>query len=445
MKLSVSRRSVLKTFAGLSAGAATHFSGLLGDAFAQAASPPLRLICLTQPHGYTPFWRPRMPDGSPAAETGWRLDFDPDSCLGPLERHKDSMVLLDGLDFYCAYGPNSTGSIGHHSAIAALTGSDLRGPDDRRSKSPSLDIFLAQFLGVAPIVHTFYDGLKSWDATGEQYPANEDMVAAYQQVFGSVVVPGADPKAAAKLRAERSVLSYLRTEATTLRGRLAGTERVKLDQHLSSLDVMESKLQVSTATCTKPPAPTGRGDLMEYRLRHSVAFDIIAAALGCGLTRVATCHMAAGATMDWLDLGPGTPAVHNDVVHVMRADDEVSVRRVSRIHRWYAEQVAGLCDRLKAIPEAGGSVYDHTIIVWTNELGDAMLHEPWNVPFVLLGGGGAWRKGRYLKFAAGAGDTTTARESNAHNRLLTSVVNQFGAKRTSFGEPGITGELVGLL
>ena len=385
---------------------------------------------------------PALPGGAtggPAAERGWRLDFDPDSCMGPLERHKDSMVILDGLDFTCCFGEGTTGSVGHHSALASLTGSDLRGPDDRRSKGPSIDIFLSSLLKVAPMVFTFYDGLKSWDTTGEVYPETEDMVQAYQRIFAGLSSGPVDPLAQARLRADTRLLSSLRTDASRLRTRLAAAERIKLDQHLETLNSLEQKLVRPALTCTKPTAPAGRGDTMEMPLRHSLAMQFVSTAFACNLTRVATVHMSAGAYMPWLDLGSTNPAVHNDIVHAMRDDVDQSVRRVSRIHRWYAEQVATLCDQLKAIPEGGGTAYDNTIIVWTNELGNGRDHHPWNVPFVLLGGGGSWAKGRYLKYAASGGS-----ETNAHNRLLTSVVNQFGANRTSFGEPAYTGELTGL-
>ncbi len=437
----ISRRAWLKTFAGLSAASVAQFDGLLRSAWAQTA-PPLRLVCLTQPHGITSYWRPRMPNGGALTERGWRLDFDPDSSLGPLERHKDSMVIIEGLDFTCCYGPGSTGSIGHHSAIAALTGSDLRGPDDRRSKTPSIDIFLASLLRTPPLVITFYDALKSWDATGEVYPENEDMVRTYQQLFGGLMTT-TDPVAQAKSRADLRVLSYLNSDAQRLRTRLAGPERVKLDQHLETLHSMETRINRPTS-CAKPAAPVGRGDLMEYPLRHQLAMQYLSTALACGLTRVATCHLSGGNRMPFLDLGGTDPAVHNDVVHVMQDNVDLSIRRVSRIHRWHAEHVAALCDQLKAIPEGNGTVYDNTIILWTNELGNPRDHEPWNVPFVLLGGGGAWQKGRFLTYNSGSGTSVTARETNAHNRLLTKVANQFGANRTFFGEPAFTGELQGL-
>jgi hypothetical protein len=168
----------------------------------------------------------------------------------------------------------------------------------------------------------------------------------------------------------------------------------------------------------------------------------IASALSCNLTRVATFHMSPGPYYPWLSLGAAKPYVHNDIVHNMKdSADDIMTRYVSRVHRWYASQVASLIDMLKAMPEGGKTVYDNTIILWTNELGNAAAHWTWNVPFVLAGGGGRWKKGRFLNF----GTTGGARgEMAAHNGLLVSVANQFGANISTFGDTSFTGELRGL-
>ena len=60
----ISRRAVMKTFAGLGV-AAPFFKGLLGDALAQTAPTYPRFIVLYNPHGCAAdLWRPRAPDGS---------------------------------------------------------------------------------------------------------------------------------------------------------------------------------------------------------------------------------------------------------------------------------------------------------------------------------------------------------------------------------------------
>ena len=97
---------------------------------------------------------------------------------------------------------------------------------------------------------------------------------------------------------------------------------------------------------------------------------------------------------------------------------------------------------MKAIPEGGRTVYDNTIVLWSNELGDPAQHESTNVPYVVAGGGGTFPKDRYLAF-----DNTPGYRGKpeANTRILTSVANQFGANLASFGDPDFPGELPGFL
>lgn len=459
-KLSISRRTYLKLFAGLSAGAVTQFSGLFRGVWAASAqaSSRLRLIVITQPHANTKYWAPRMPGGALAKhnDTGWTLDFDSGvTDLKPMQKHKDSLVIVDGLDFYCTFKPGSTGSLGHQSSIGAITGTDLKTADDRRARGPSLDIALASYLKVEPKVFRFYAGMNSSDAAGNAYGAvgvpyeNFTAVAkAYPQLFSTLSSAGMpDPKAAARLAAERSVLKYLNDDAKHLRGRLAGPERMKLDQHLDALSLIEQKLAPRAAgvSCTKPAAPPGPDDdrNVAEQDRYTIVNQFIATLLACNMTRVATFHMNSQ-SMDWLTLnGAALTAdergnVHNNIAHMMKSDDDTSIRKVALVHAFYASRVSALCDLLKLIDDGDGkSVYDNSIILWTNELGDPVNHLPYNVPFVLAGGGGSYAKGRYLSY----GKET----SNPHNALLVSVLNQFGMNLSSFGDPAFTGELKGLL
>ena len=455
-KLSISRRAYLKTFAGLSAGALAQFSGLLRDSW--AADPQrLRLLVITQPHANTKYWAPRMPGAALAThgQTGWTLDFDPGvTDLKPMQKHKDSLVLVDGLDFCCTFKQGSTGSLGHQSSVGAITGTDLKTTEDRRPRGASIDIALASYLKVEPKIFRFYAAMNSWDPAGNAYGVigvpydNFTAVSkAYKELF-STLSPGAtpDPKAAARLAAERSVLKYLNDEAKTLKNRLAAPEQLKLDQHLETLSLMEQKLVPKTpgVACTKPTAPPGPDDdrsIAEVD-RYAIVNTFIATLFACDMTRVATFHMNSQ-SMNWLTLN-GTPLakeecgdVHNNIAHKMKTTDDTSIRKVALVHSFYAAQVSALCDLLKTIDDGDGkTAYDNTIILWTNELGDPVNHLPYNVPFVLAGGGGTWAKGRYLSYGRD--------KTNPHNGLLVSVLNQFGMNASTFGDSAFSGELQGL-
>lgn len=454
--MSISRRAYLKTFAGLSAAAAAQFSGLLRGAWAATPSR-LRLLVITQPHANTKYWAPRMPGGALAVhgQTGWTLDFDAGvTDLKPMERHKDSLVIVDGLDFYCTFKPGSTGTLGHNSGIGAITGSDLKTTENITPRGPSIDIALASYLKVEPKVFRFYAGANSWDAAGNAYGAvgvpYENFTAvskAYRELFSTLETGSApDPKAAARLAAERSVLKYLNDEAKTLRNRLATPERLKLDQHLETLSLIEQKLAVTapSVSCAKPAAPPGPDDDRNVSEldRYSIVNTFIATVFACNMTRVAAFHMNSQ-SMSWLSLN-GTPLsadergnVHDGIAHKMNLSDDVSIRKLSLVHSFYAAQVSALCDLLKTIDDGDGkTAYDNTIILWTNELGDPVNHLPYNVPFVLAGGGGTYAKGRYLSYGR--------ERTNPHNGILVSVLNQFGMNVETFGDAAFSGGLPGL-
>ncbi|HET6281516.1 MAG TPA: DUF1552 domain-containing protein [Polyangia bacterium] len=454
MKSTVSRRALMKTFAGLGA-AAPLFKGLLRDAFAQALPTYPRFVVLSNPNGCAPdFWRPRAVGGGAAATTGWTLDFDPDSSLGPLEAHKDSLVIIEGLDLTCNF--DMGGYLGHNGGcVAQLTGRHARTPentDSMRTTGPSIDFFLAKLLKVepflfSPVGYSGNAGHITFDDAGERVANEYELPSSWKKWFGTFTGPSAmpDPKAAARKKAELAALSYLNGEAKLLRGRLAGAERLKLDGQIDGLNLIQQKLSGAglppTASCQKPAQPPRPGDGQEsIKLMLQFATQLLA----CNLTRVVTLGIdpVNSGKMPWLPGPLATLAVHNDIAHGYRPDDPISGRNLSKVQRWYAQQVADFIAMLKAIPEGNGTVYDNTIILWSNELGDPARHMNNNIPFVLAGGGGSFKRGRYLKLST----APEYKESpDAHTRLLTSLVNQYGANLPVFGDPRYPGELPGFL
>ena len=241
------------------------------------------------------------------------------------------------------------------------------------------------------------------------------------------------------------MLTHLNAEAKTLRGRLArtGADEAGRAHRRAEPDPAEAvrgglPAAAPSTSCGKPTktnAALGDADLINTMLRFATQV------LACNLTRVSTMSIdpAGSGKMPWL---MGETKIHDDIAHGWRPDDPASGRNLSKVHRWYAQQVADFIVMLKAMPEGNGTVYDNTIILWSNELGDPARHMNNNLPFVLAGGGGTYKKGRYLKF----GVMPEYRDSkDPHNRLLVSLANQYGANVTAFGDPRYTGELPGFL
>ncbi|HLK92664.1 MAG TPA: hypothetical protein VKZ18_22415, partial [Polyangia bacterium] len=117
----------------------------------------------------------------------------------------------------------------------------------------------------------------------------------------------------------------------------------------------------------------------------------------------------------------------------------VAVTKLIQINTWYAQQMAGLIDRLKSTPDAGGgTLFDNTLMLWSNELAKGNTHSRQDAPYVLAGNaGGALATGRFLSYEG---------QGLNHNNLLLALINAMGVPDTTFGEADwCTGPLTGLL
>jgi hypothetical protein len=130
--------------------------------------------------------------------------------------------------------------------------------------------------------------------------------------------------------------------------------------------------------------------------------------------------------MRWIDVEQG----HHELSHEPDSNQEAQ-DKLTRINKWYCEQLAYLAQRLAETPEpdGSGSLLDNTLLVWTNELGQGNSHTLNNIPFVLVGNGLDFRMGRSLKYP-----------EVAHNRLLLSLAHGMGHHLDRFGNPDFCGD-----
>jgi hypothetical protein len=180
---------------------------------------------------------------------------------------------------------------------------------------------------------------------------------------------------------------------------------------------------------------------------QKLIMEYMATALALDMTQVATFHMTNRQNYPFLNLG-GCDTKSHDLQHTLSSWESLSgmnARYLSRVHRWHAEGVKYLIDLLKAY-----SIYDQTVLLWVTELGrGAGGHPTTHFGFMLGGGGGTWKKQRYIKFDPVRSktyiDRRTDDKSVAYQRVHTSIVNQFGMKLEHFGDPDFKGDLPRLM
>jgi hypothetical protein len=148
-------------------------------------------------------------------------------------------------------------------------------------------------------------------------------------------------------------------------------------------------------------------------------------ALANDMTRIASLQYMRSvgqAQMRWLGIEDG----HHSLSHEPDNNKEAH-EKLRKINTWFAGEFAYLAKRLSETPEptGEGSMLDHTLLVWTNELGKGNTHTLDNIPFIIVGGAPGFKMGRGVKF-----------DKVPHNRLWLSVAHAMGHQNLqTFGKP----------
>ena len=430
-KSTLSRRSVLRGVGG--ACVALPLLEIMGG-WDGPGDLPKRFVVFWTPNGTVlENWRP----------TGTAQNYAMGPILKSLEEHKSDIIVLDGVDLLSAYdGPGDA----HQKATGqSLTGTALQEGDFKGAggnsagwgNGISVDQAIANVVGAATKFKSLEFGVNvyganvgsriSYTGPAQPIPPENDPTAGFNRMFEGF---SADPEAAKRRMAERKlVLDAVGADYQKLLPKVGAADRLKLQAHLDAVRDIEMRLGsggVIGGACMKPelgvvPKPT---DIVNTPAIGKLQLDLLAMALACDLTRVASIMWTNSATakpFPWLNIPEG----HHELAH--RGDDDMDARtKLTKINTWYAEQFAYLVAKLKAIPEGDGSVLDNTLLIWVNEHQKGNNHDRDQIPYVIAGGaGGAVKTGRWLQVAG----------KKSHNDLWSGCMNAMGLPDQTFGDP----------
>ena len=183
-----------------------------------------------------------------------------------------------------------------------------------------------------------------------------------------------------------------------------------------------------------PPTavPEDHGEYLDLLL------DLVALALWSGASRVATVMLDHGQSNRYCTFVPEVKGTWHALSHwrdtsgKTEDDDGVtswSSRRskremYDRVVTWHHERVARLLDRMAALPEADGSLLDHSMVVYGSSISDGHEHGERDLPTLIAGGaGGALRGGRLLAH----------RRATSLDRLHLATLRAVGVPAERFG------------
>lgn len=310
--------------------------------------------------------------------------------------------------------------------------------------SISLDQFAAEKLGQVTRFPTINIGANidkgnrslSWTRDGVLLPAEDSAPRLYERMF----LQG-DPESVArqihKLENRGSILDTLLDETKRFSSTLAGQDKARLDQYVTSVREVEERLQTARAweLRPKPPAPgPAPADIQDKKLFFE-KFDLMLStaqlAIESDSTRIVTLMADAFFTPVFkLSDEKNTTDSYHGLTH--HGQGEAKVKQLEEADRRQMGLLKKVFQNLAAKKENGERLLDRTMVLYGSSMSDANIHDNTNLPILLAGGG--FRHGQHIQFR---------RDRNAPlANLFVSMLQRLGVETDKFASS--TSRLTGL-
>ena len=405
--MKLDRRSVLKGLAGVT------LSLPLLEAMGKevAEKTPRRFCALYTANGMS---LPNPKHG--VGEWSWfpqkeGKEFEFGKSTEPLRPFREHVSFLGGLQH-----PNGIKADPHMCSDMWLTGAPLHDPKPGAFNSVALDqvvalhtkkycrqpsLVLSIDAGVGFLSRT---GTISYNIEGKPVPAENNPRRVFDRLFRGDRASLASQRE--QLQKRVKLVDAVQESAKSLNKRLGKSDNERIDQYLTSLDEIESRLVASEKWIDIPIKSqdyshlnldaTTEGEPREY---YRNMFDLIALAFDADITRSVAFMLNREDGMGISDTFPvklGLNRTHHNLSH---AEDKDGQLAFAKYDLFLSEQVAYFLDRLNQYQDLGSSVLDNTIVLFGS--GASTTHNPTNLPTLVAGGsnmglkhGTYWRKDR---------------------------------------------------
>ncbi|MFK7962110.1 MAG: DUF1552 domain-containing protein [Phycisphaerales bacterium] len=416
-----------------------------GTAAASGAAP-VRMVHCFVPNGVDPgAW---FPAGDDAAASATPLP----TSLEPLEGLRDRFTMIRGLSHDNARAKGDGPGDHARSSACFLTGAHpVKTAGDDIAAGVSVDQIAAQRignrtplasleLGCEPALRSgncdsgyscAYSANISWRSPTQPNLKEVRPRAVFERLF-AMGPEGESAKARARrLTRRKSILDYVSGDARRLESELGVNDRHRMGEYLESVRALEKRVEAMERATDDPSEVAGfdvpRGVPGDYREHVRLMNELIVLALRTDRTRVATFMLAnegSNRPFPFLDVAEG----HHHLSH--HGGDESMVTKIQRINRFQSELFADLVRRMDEVDEPGGSLLDHSMVLFGSAIRDGNRHDHHDLPVLLAGGGGGTlRPGRVV----------TVPKKTPMCNLLLSMLHRMEVQVPSFGDS--TGEL----
>ncbi len=376
---------------------------------ATATGAPLRAAFVYFPNGAIPasWWPKQEGPNVPLSRT-----------LEPLEQSRALIQVLGGLNHRTAEGgPDGAGDHARGNGTF-LTGIRLKKSATDLRAGISIDQVLARKLGHLTRFPSLelacetarktgacdsgyscaYQYNLSWSSPTTPVPPESNPRLVFERLFGAGS-PGERRANLKRRRVEqRSILDLVLADARSMQRRLDSPDQHKLDQYLTSVREVETRLvkEERFGDVQDPSVDTPQGVPTDYAEYIQLMFDMLVLAFQTDSTRIATlllAHDGSNRSFDHIGIFEG----HHDLTHHQNRPEWID--KVADIDLWYAKQFGRFLDKLRTTKDVDGNTLLHnSMIIYGSGNADGNRHTHVNLPVILAGGGGGTlQTGRYVK------------------------------------------------
>lgn len=358
-------------------------------------------------------------------------DYQLTPYLEKLRDYRNDFTIFSGLSH-----PEQQGNNGHASEMTWLTSAKRPGLAGFRN-SVSLDQVMAEKIGVEtrfPFLALSVNGSSlSWSSNGVEIPAEGSPARLFKALF----IDGTEQEVAKEmreLRRGRSILDTVAGEARKLEGELGHADREKLDEYLTAVRDLESRLQQSEGWSQKPKPkieatqPKDIEDRNDAIGKQRLMSDLIVLALQSDSTRTVTFRL--GSLNSVPSNIPGVKSDWHNLSH--HGKDPAKIEELRLVEEAEFAAFGEFLGKLKGIQENGKPLLDHTAVLFGSNLGNASSHDWHNLPVILAGGG----------FKHGGHVAHDEKSNTPLANLFVPLAQRMGVETEAFGSStsaGVTG------
>jgi hypothetical protein len=401
----LSRRTVLR---GAGASIALPLLDAMipaGTALAQtAAAPAVRLGFIYFPHGALQNeWEPR--------QTGRNFDFP--YILQPLEPLREHVTVVSGLR-------NKAGEGGVPHGITQETWLNCVHPRQRNVETGigvTADQIAARYLQKDTTLPSMEicgepGGMISFRTPTQPLPMEGNPRKVFISMFGQGQTK---EERQAILGTTSSLLDYVTEATASLNRKLDAADRAKVDNYLDSVREVELRVQSlqesSETLASLPDAPIGAPD--DFGELLDLQFELFALAWETNRTNVVTMKMVEEASMRVYS-NLGVHEAFHPTSHWGGYPERIANLR--KIQNYHTAVFAKFAQRLASTQDGGGSLLDHSLILFGSNMANSDAHNADPLPQALIGRGGGVKGNQHLRYA----------QDTPHANILVTMLERAG-------------------